>query len=83
MPDEFVYRPSSFDFPRSRGRRGLELQPGGKFRNMSPGQADLPEQSSGDWDIEDESVIIHYDDGRGERLKIKEVTLAKLVIRKP
>lgn len=82
LADEFVYRPNSFDFPRSRGRKEFDLQPDGKFRNVSPGRADLPEQSSGDWNIEDESVVIHYDDGTEDRLKIKEVTPTKLVIRK-
>lgn len=80
--EEFVYRPHGFDFPRSRGRRALDLQPSGKILDLSPGRSDLPGQVEGDWDIEDEALVIHYTDGTGERLNIKEVTPGKLVIRK-
>jgi hypothetical protein len=80
--EEFVYRPSGFEFPRSRGRRTLDLQAGGKVMDLSPGSTDLPQQIPGVWDIEEDALVIHYTDGKGERLNIKEVSPGKLVIRR-
>ena len=80
--EAFVFRPKDYDFPRSRGRRALDLQASGKMMDLSPGRADVPEPISGDWEIEDDAVVIRYDDGNGERLCIEEVVPGKLVIRK-
>ena len=81
-PDEMVYRPQGFDFPRSRGRRALKLQEDGSVLDLSPGSTDLPQAVAGDWNITAETVNIHYTDGSAEQLPIKEVGPGKLVIRK-
>jgi hypothetical protein len=81
-PGEIVYRPHSFAFPRARGRRGFNLQADGRVLDISPGKSDLPETFSGDWNIEEEAVVINYPDGTGEHLPIKELSPGKLVIRK-
>lgn len=81
-PDEIVYRPRGFSFPRARGRRAINLQSDGSVLDTSPGKSDLPETVAGGWNIEKESVVISYPDGTGEHLQIKELSPEKLVIRK-
>ncbi len=80
--DQIVYRPRSFDFPRSRGRRSFDLQPDGKIFDVSPGKADLPDTITGNWELEREQLVFHHSDGTDECLMIKEITPEKLVIRK-
>jgi len=81
-PDETVYRSQDYAFPRARGRRAFKLQADGSVLDVSPGNADLPETIGGDWNINEDTVIINYPDGHGEHLPIKEISLGKLVIRK-
>lgn len=81
-PEELVFRPDTFSFPRSRGRRSIDIQASGKVLDLSPGKADVPESVSGNWNIDDQALVIHYADGTGERLQVKEVSPVKLVIRK-
>ena len=80
--EELIFRPDTFHFPRSRGRRSIDLKSTGKLLDASPGQADVPNSVSGDWSIEDQSLVINYKDGTLERLQVKEVSPAKLVIRR-
>lgn len=81
-PDQIVYRPQGFSFPRARGRRAFNLQSDGTVLDISPGKADLPETVAGSWDIEKEALVIKYPDGTGEHLDIKELSREKLVISK-
>ena len=48
--DVRVYRPSGYDFPPARGRRGLEFKPGGELLVIGPGPADRPQAKSGHWE---------------------------------
>jgi hypothetical protein len=82
VPGEIVYRPKGFSFPRARGRKAFNLQADGSVLDISPGRSDLPETVAGDWNIEEEAVVINYPDGSGEHLPIKELSPGKLVIRK-
>ena len=47
--DEIVYRAeaSGYDFPRSRGREALELNPDGSYSGVVPGPTDKPEATAG------------------------------------
>jgi hypothetical protein len=51
-PDEMVFRPASYAFPRSRGRQSFELRPDGSYAGSAPGPADTPEPSEGSWSLE-------------------------------
>ena len=52
-PDEMVFRPASYDFPRSRGRQSFELRPDGSYAGSAPGPADKPETAEGSWSLEE------------------------------
>ncbi len=47
-----VYRPSNYNFPPSRGRRGFDFREGGELVFFGIGRADGSEQFSGNWVIE-------------------------------
>ena len=51
-PSEMIFRPASFDFPRSRGRSGFELRPDQSLVEIQPGAGDQPEQTSGRWELQ-------------------------------
>ena len=50
--DARVYRPTGYDFPPARGRRGFEFRDGGELIYYGIARADGSEQSSGRWSIE-------------------------------
>ncbi|EHI45523.1 ulilysin [Rhodococcus opacus PD630] len=53
-----VYRPAEFDFPRARGRGGIEFRPDGSFVDWAIGRGDANEAREGTW--------VPVDDGRLE-----------------
>jgi hypothetical protein len=71
--DEIVYRSaaSGYDFPRSRGREALELNPDGSYGGVVPGPADKPEPAAGgSWKVEDGNKLVLPD-------RVLEVTAAE------
>jgi hypothetical protein len=55
--DVLVYHPSTFNFPRSRGRRGFEIKKSGEFIRHGIAPDDRPNKSYGQWVIEEPNVI--------------------------
>ena len=58
--DEIVYRAESsgYDFPRSRGREALELNPDGSYSGVVPGPTDKPEATAGGtWSVEGDKLV--------------------------
>ncbi len=59
--DEMVFRSASsgYEFPRSRGREALELNPDGSYAGTAPGPVDTPESTGGgEWTIEDGNKLV-------------------------
>ena len=59
--DEMVFRSagSGYDFPRSRGREALELNPDGSYGGVVPGPVDKPVASGeGTWKLEDGNKLV-------------------------
>ena len=59
--DEIVYRAESsgYDFPRSRGREALELNPDGSYSGVVPGPTDKPEATAGGgWTVEGDHLVL-------------------------
>jgi hypothetical protein len=50
--DVTVYRPAEYEFPRARGRAGIEFRPDGSFIDWTIGPADARQPVSGDWRTE-------------------------------
>jgi hypothetical protein len=48
-PDATVYRPPQFNFPRARGRAGIEFSPDGKFVEWAIGRGDAQQAIPGRW----------------------------------
>jgi hypothetical protein len=55
---EMVFRPAGYDLPPSRGRSAFELRPDGRFVEDAIGAADVPEEASGTWELDDEDRIV-------------------------
>jgi hypothetical protein len=48
-----VYRPEDYEFPRARGRDGLEFRPDGTFIDWTVGRGDASEGIYAKWNLED------------------------------
>lgn len=46
-----VYRPVNYNFPRARGRAGIEFSPDGTFTEYRIGPADRQQQEPGRWEL--------------------------------
>ena len=69
-----VYRPAGFDFPRARGRGGIEFRPDGSFVDWAIGRGDADEPREGTWVPAD-------DDGRLEVTTVAGGTRTVRVVR--
>ena len=77
--DEIVYRSSGYDFPRSRGREALELNPDGSYGGVVPGPVDKPEPSGeGEWAVDGHKLVLP-----DRVLEIKSVDEGVLRVRRP
>ena len=56
--DKKVYRPSTFEFPQSRGRDGFEIRENGEFILYITGPTDKPEKILGNFTIDSNKVNI-------------------------
>jgi hypothetical protein len=56
-----VYRPSTFNFPLSRGRRGFEIEKSGAFLEYGIGPDDRSNKVEGKWTTAEEPAIIKID----------------------
>jgi hypothetical protein len=83
-PTELVYRPSSYPFPPSRGREGMELAPDGTMVQSAPGPTDLARQRKGRWRLEDGVLHLALEEpGTGPRvLTIVRATPDRLVVKR-
>jgi len=56
--EEMVFRPSTFKFPPSRGRRGFELHPDGTAQILGIAPSDAPQQHMGTWSVGSEKQLM-------------------------
>jgi hypothetical protein len=80
-PGRKVFRRSGYPFPPARGRFAVELRADDTAVVLSPGPTDVPEETSGRWTLERETIrldaggearvmeVISCDD---ERLEVRE-----------
>jgi hypothetical protein len=79
---EMVFRPASFDFPLSRGRRSIDLKPDGKAVESGPGPTDRTQTSEGAWKVAGNQLTL-TSPGKSERqYQIAAVDSNKLVLEK-
>jgi hypothetical protein len=81
--DVIVYRPESFDFPRARGRAGIELRPDGSFVDWAIGAGDAAEARPGAWQLAGgDTVRIVGASGEARALQVAHVSADRLELRR-
>lgn len=82
--DVLVYRPPEHDFPRARGRDGIEFGPDGTFTEWAIGRGDAQEARPGWWRATDAGGTVELStEHGGERvLEILSVTPERLEVRR-
>lgn len=83
-PDAMVFRPDDYAFPPSRGRLGFELRPDGGYVETAIGPTDRPEEVSGTWTLEDDTIVVTRNEtGEPERrMRVVSATPDRLVVAK-
>ncbi len=56
--DEMVFRPAGTDLPPSRGRMAFELRADGSFAETGLGATDVPEEATGTWALEGDTITL-------------------------
>ncbi len=79
-PDRQVFRPGSWTFPPSRGRRSFSLGPGGRLLASGPGRDDRTTQAIGHWRLLPGGIIELDQAGKPTRLKILHLERDRLVV---
>jgi hypothetical protein len=81
--DEMVFRPATYAFPPSRGRMSFDLRPDGTYVESSPGPVDVPEESSGQWSLENDRLVLYAEGDRpGHAWEIAAAEGDRLAVRK-
>src|SRR5262245_54196234 len=76
-----VFRPASFNFPRSRGRESLVLEAGGRLVHGKPGPTDRTERVSGSWELAGDTLTINRPGASPLVYKIVSADKDKLVVK--
>ncbi len=80
---EQVFRPASYKFPPSRGRRSLVLGAGGEMQDIAPGADDRPAVRTGRWRLAPSDQLELSPSGphgTPEQLKLVSLAADKLVV---
>lgn len=82
--DEMVFRPAGTDLPPARGRMAFELRADGTFAETGLGATDVPEEATGSWTLEDDTIKLSEGATQGAPREMKIVTAdeERLVVRK-
>ena len=81
--DVLVYRPADYDFPRARGRDGIELASDGTFVEWAIGRGDAQEAVPGRWRAaEDGALEVTTDRGGQQVLEILSTAPDRLEVRR-
>ena len=62
-PGRLVLRRPGADRPPARGRRSIEIAPGGVFVDRRPGPVDVPVAATGSWSLEGDRLTLTGPDG--------------------
>ncbi len=82
--NEMVFNRAGTDLPPSRGRMALDLRADGTFAESGLGAVDVPEESTGRWTLEGETITLSEGAAQGvpREMKIVSADDEKLVVRK-
>ena len=85
-PEEMVFRPATYDFPRSRGRSGFELRRDQSMVEIQPGAADAGQESQGNWELQKNARLAFFKPGAKKPARLLQIVSAdadRLVVAKP
>lgn len=82
--DEMVFRPAGTDLPPSRGRMAFDLRADGTYAESGLGTTDVPEEATGSWTLEGETITLSEGAAQGVPREMEVVSAddERLVIRK-
>jgi hypothetical protein len=81
--DEMVFRRPDRPLPPSRGRASIELATDGSYRESSPGPVDVPEEHTGSWTLDGDTLVLGGDPQHPRHAwEIAAVDPQRLVVRK-
>jgi len=82
---EDIYRPASYDFPPSRGRKSFDIRPDGKVVEHGIGPTDRGVETMGTWKLNDDSTLAFYPKGSAKPARVMHIASVdkkRLVIKK-
>jgi hypothetical protein len=82
---EMVFRPATFKFPPSRGRKSFDLKPDGSLVETGIGPTDRPQENQGTWKLEDDDSLVFYFSSQSVPKKLMQIVSAdkdRLVIKR-
>lgn len=80
LPNEMVFRPLDYVFPRARGRQQLDFSEDGKAQQLDIGRDDVPAAMKGSWAVHGDKLTILFDDSHVQLFDIRQVKEDKLVL---
>jgi hypothetical protein len=82
---ENVYRPSTYNFPPSRGRKSFVLNPDGTLIRHGIGPTDKVEKTGGTWKLIDDTTLAFFEKPSAKpmlTMRISSVDKERLVVKK-
>jgi hypothetical protein len=82
---EMIFRPATYNFPRSRGRRSFELMPDGSLVEGGSAPDDRRQETQGKWELQDGDTLVLYTQSASEPSRVMHVSSVsndRLVIKK-
>jgi hypothetical protein len=82
---EIVFRPATYNFPRSRGRRSFELKTDGILVEGGMAPDDRRQETQGTWELQGSDTLVFYTQSASQPsrvLQIVSVDKDRLVIKK-
>ena len=82
---EIVFRPATYNFPRSRGRRSFELKTDGILVEGGMAPDDRRQETQGTWELRDSDTLVFYTQSASQPsrvMHIVSVDKGRLVIKK-
>ena len=81
--NEMVFRPASYSFPPSRGRRAFQLGPNGHLVDFGIGPDDRTVQSEGRWQLDEGNrLTLQPGTPKASVMQVLHVGRDKLVVKK-
>jgi len=81
--DEMVFRPVGTELPPARGRLAFELRADGTFAETGLGAADVPEEATGSWAVDGDTITLSEGATQGvpREMEVVSADEERLVVR--